>query len=148
MNIRGLGPIDRRQGLLAGELFGVESLCIGVLRARLWSAALLCVALGGGSPAAVQSSSIAGPGISAVVSASGDYQISAARQGWIFQGSVGGPVQNLAVSDGTDSAGAWQQISFDHGSARSSSIRLYQSQPVVLFTTRYGQDSPNADPFP
>lgn len=126
----------------------MESLCIGVLRARLWSASLLCIALTGGLAAAVQSSTIAGPGISATVAASGDYQISAARQGWIFQGSVGGPVQNLAVSDGTDSAGAWQQISFDHGSARSSSIRLYQSQPVVLFTTRYGQDSPNADPFP
>jgi len=93
------------------------------------------------------STAIAASGLYASVSANGVYEIVAARQGWIFQGSVG-PLQNVATSEGTDSAGVWRQISFQHGSARSSSIRLYDSQSAVLFSTQYLQASPNADPFP
>ncbi len=71
----------------------------------------------------------------------------AASQGWIFQGSAG-PLQNVTVSNGTDSIGAWNQIAFDHGAARTSSIRLYDSASVVLFSTQYTEASPNSDPFP
>lgn len=86
-------------------------------------------------------------GLTATVTASGLYALSASPQGWGFEGTVGA-LQNLAVSQGTDSAGNWRQISFDHGTARSSSIRLYDNQPAVLFTTQYQQSSPNSDPFP
>ena len=92
--------------------------------------------------------SISGSGLSATISVNdGTYQIVAAYQGWIFQGSAG-PLQNAAVSNGTDSIGDWSQISFDHGAARTSSIRLYERAPVVLFSTQYAQASPNSDPFP
>ena len=92
--------------------------------------------------------SISGSGLSATVSVGdGAYQLVAASQGWTFQGSAG-PLQNVAVSNGTDSIGAWSQISFDHGTARTSSIRLYSSASVVLFSTQYTEDSPNSDPFP
>src|SRR5579863_2349125 len=91
--------------------------------------------------------SITASGLSVSVTLAGTYQIVTDGQGWVFQGTVG-PLQNVAVTQGTDSIGVWHQISFNHGTARTSSIRLYESQPVVLFSTLYGQDSPNADPFP
>ncbi len=91
--------------------------------------------------------SISGSGLAATVSVNGTYQIVAASQAWTFEGSAG-PLQKVAVSAGTDSIGTWSQISFDHGAARTSSIRLYNSAPVVLFSTQYTQASPNSDPFP
>jgi hypothetical protein len=112
---------------------------------RLACAALACH-LSADTPAAT--ASIAGSGLSATVSAGdGTYQIVAASQAWTFQGSAG-PLQDVAVSSGSDSAGAWNQISFSRGPGRNSSIRLYDNRPVVLFSTQYTQDSPNADPFP
>ena len=92
--------------------------------------------------------SISGSGLSATVSTSdGTYLIAAASQGWVFQGSAG-PLENVTVSSGTDSMGAWNQVSFDHGAARTSSIRLYDKASVVLFSTRYARDGANTDPFP
>ncbi|HLG95005.1 MAG TPA: hypothetical protein VKX49_01705 [Bryobacteraceae bacterium] len=117
-----------------------------------WALGLLCFAsispVSADVPPSGANYTVSGLGLSATVFLSGGYQISAPAQGWLFQGAVSGPIQNARVSDGTDSAGNWHQISFDHGSGRTSSIRLYDRQPVVLFSTRYGQDTPNADPFP
>ncbi len=93
------------------------------------------------------SAAISGSNLSAAVTSDGTYQIVALSQGWTFQGSAG-PLQNVTVSDGRDSIGPWSEISFDHATARSSSIRLYAEKPVVLFSTEYTQDSPNTDPFP
>ena len=119
--------------------------------ASSWVIATLCAAfactLAAESPALTSQTSITASGLSASVTLAGTYQIVTYGQGWIFQGSVG-PLQNVAVTEGTDSMGVWHQISFNHGVARTSSIRLYDSQPVVLFSTQYGQDSPNGNPFP
>jgi len=116
-----------------------------------WAIQALCIAfacqLSATTPPAV-TTSISGPDLSATVSTTdGTYLIVAGSQGWIFQGSAG-PLENVTVSSGTDSIGAWNQIAFDHGSARTSSIRLYDNTSVVLFSTRYAQDGPNTDPFP
>ena len=86
-------------------------------------------------------------GLTASVTSAGLYSIVASPQGWGFQGTVGA-AQNLAVSSGTDQVGTWHQISFTHSTARSSSIRLYDSQPAALFTTQYLQGGANAGPFP
>jgi len=86
-------------------------------------------------------------GVTASVTPAGLYALAVSPQGWGFEGTVG-PLQNLSVSQGTDAVGTWQQISFTHSAARSSSIRLYDNQQAVLFTTQYGQGGPNADPFP
>jgi hypothetical protein len=116
-----------------------------------WAIQALCMAfaccLSADTPPAA-TTTISGSGLSATVSASdGVYQIVAVSQGWIFQGAAG-LLQNVTVSNGTDSIGVWNQISFDHGTARTSSIRLYDNTSVVLFSTRYAQDGPNTDPFP
>jgi hypothetical protein len=92
-------------------------------------------------------SAIAASGLYASISPDGVYEIVAGYQGWIFQGSVG-PLQNVLTSQGSDSAGAWRQISFQHGAGRNSSIRLYDNQASILFSTQYGQAGANADPFP
>ena len=111
----------------------------------LLSCALTSQLSAGTAPAII---SISGAGLSATVSPdTGTYQILAASQGWTFQGSAG-PLANVALSNGSDAIGAWDQISFDHGLARTSSIRLYNSAPVVLFSTQYIAGGPNADPFP
>jgi len=86
------------------------------------------------------------PGITATVTSAGLYAI-VSPQGFGFGGTVGA-VQNLSVSSGTDAVGTWHQVSFTHSTARSSSIRLYDSQSAVLFTTQYVQGGANADPFP
>jgi len=117
----------------------------------LWTIPALCIAfacqLSADTPTPT-STSISGSGLAATVSVNdGTYQIVAASQAWTFQGSAG-PLQNVAVSNGTDSISAWNQIAFDHGTARTSSIRLYNNTSVVLFSTRYAQDGPNSDPFP
>ena len=114
----------------------------------VWAIQLLLPILAVHLWADTPSVSIAGSGLSATVSAAdGAYQIVAAPQGWTFQGSAG-PLQNVAISSGSDAVGAWNQISFSHGAARNSSIRLYGDRPIVLFSTQYTQDSPNSDPFP
>ena len=95
----------------------------------------------------IASSSAVGLGLFASVGTDGKYEIVAPAQGWIFQGSTGA-AQQIVVSDGADSIGAWHQIAFNHGAARTSSIRLYDGQSTVLFSTQYGQDSANTDPFP
>src|SRR5579862_5091648 len=101
----------------------------------LWTIQALCIAFAchlSADTRTTASISISGSGLSATVSVDGIYQIVAASQAWTFQGSAG-PLQIVAVSNGSDSIGGWSQISFGHGAARNSSIRLYDSAPVVLF---------------
>jgi len=86
-------------------------------------------------------------GLTVSVTTAGSYAISISPQGWEFEGAVG-PLQNLSVSQGTDRVGTWQEIAFDHGTARHSSIRLYDNQAAALFTTQYQQSGPNTGPFP
>ena len=87
-------------------------------------------------------------GLRVSVFAAGVYQLTASGYGWIFQGDLGASILNLRLTGGQDSMGAWQEIAFDHGSARTSSIRLYDGREIALFTTQYQKDSPNADAFP
>lgn len=87
-------------------------------------------------------------GLKVSVFSNGSYRITASPYGWIFSGALGRPIDNISVSNGTDLAGAWQEIEFNYQPARSSSIRLYDRQSTVLFSTKYGNDSSNNDPFP
>jgi hypothetical protein len=73
--------------------------------------------------------------------------VTVSRPGWIFAGSVGSPLDDITVASGTDSVGSWQEITLFYG-FRTSAIRLYDGRTSVLFSTQYGEDSPNADSFP
>ena len=77
----------------------------------------------------------------------GRYQITVSNPGWVFVGNAGDALDNVTVSSGADSIGSWQETAFSYGS-RSSAIRLYDQRAIVLFSTQYGDASPNADPFP
>jgi len=87
-------------------------------------------------------------GLRVSVYGNGSYRVTASTFGWIFGGALGRAIENINASHGTDLAGAWQEIGFNYEPARSSSIRLYDSQAIVLFSTKYGVDSRNNDPFP
>ena len=87
-------------------------------------------------------------GLTVSVYSNGSYRVTAPEYGWIFGGALGRTIKNVNVSNGTDLAGAWQEIEFNYEPARSSSIRLYDSQGTVLFSTKYGAVSRNNDPFP
>src|SRR5271156_3204397 len=63
-------------------------------------------------------------GLTASVSpTTGQYMITAAPQGWGFEGTVGSALLSIEVSLGTDAVGTWHQVSFNHSTTRSSSIR-------------------------
>jgi hypothetical protein len=87
-------------------------------------------------------------GLSVAVSADGSYRVTVPDLGWTFAGSIGRPVRNIALANGTDGVGAWVEIGFDYDPTRSSAIRLYNGSPIALFTTKYGEAGPNADAFP
>src|SRR5438105_1404498 len=87
-------------------------------------------------------------GLKVSVFQDGSYRIAASQYGWTFGGGLGRGIEKISVSSGTDLAGAWQEIEFSYEPARSSSIRLYDRQSIVLFSTKYGGDSSNNDPFP
>ena len=98
--------------------------------------------------AAVEQQISSPSGLRASVSSNGGYQVIACDYGWTFGGTVAGGSQNIAVAEGSDKAGSWTEITFDHASARNSAIRLYNMTPVVLFSTTYSAASPNAAAFP
>lgn len=87
-------------------------------------------------------------GLRVAVFPNGRYTITASQFGWIFGGTVGHDIQKVVVLDGMDSVGNWHDISFDYDTARHSSIRVYDGKTIVLFSTSYGQDSANSEPFP
>ncbi|HEX4594812.1 MAG TPA: hypothetical protein VH157_11085 [Bryobacteraceae bacterium] len=67
--------------------------------------------------------------------------------GWIFSGSIGAHLDEIDVASGSDSIGAWQEITLYYG-FRNSAIRLYDGRAIVLFSTQYGEAGPNAAAFP
>jgi len=87
-------------------------------------------------------------GINVTVFTDGRYKITASGYGWAFSGSIGSVLRSIRLSDGADAVGTWHQVAFDYDPSRSSSIRIYDGKPLVLFSTSYGQDGPNKDPFP
>ncbi|HYL38428.1 MAG TPA: hypothetical protein VEV17_21095 [Bryobacteraceae bacterium] len=87
-------------------------------------------------------------GLTVILFASGRYQLIASGYGWIFEGNVNSAIQSVRIAQGADSGHTYQEAAFDHGTARTSAIRLYDAEETALFSTYYGQDSFNADPFP
>lgn len=71
----------------------------------------------------------------------GDYEIISKNPAWTLGGSLGMPLNQVAVSRGHDQAGGYQQIAFAwrHGpTPMSGQFRLYDDQPQVLFSQTCG----------
>jgi hypothetical protein len=92
----------------------------------LFAPALLCA----GTAVATQ-----GAALQVSVDPSGAYTITAADPPWIFGGTVGKPLSNLAVSTGTGNAGDYREIDFDYsdGVPRHGAILAFTNRNAVLF---------------
>ena len=79
-------------------------------------------------------------GVSAsVVSQSGTYSVTSATPAWEFSGTLGTALSNVTTASAADSLGGYQEIQFTYtqGGAKSGTIRVYQSVPVVLFSKTF-----------
>lgn len=89
-------------------------------------------------------------GITVVVTPEGRYSVTSRTLSWTFGGDTGQPLAHADVRAGVDSIGPYREIVFDyqaHG-PRQSSIRAYENQPAILFSTTYLAAAPNSDGFP
>ncbi|HEU5438902.1 MAG TPA: hypothetical protein VFU88_06410 [Ktedonobacterales bacterium] len=89
-------------------------------------------------------------GITVVVRPDGHYSVTSRTLSWTFGGATGQPLARADVRAGADGIGPYREIVFDyqaHG-PRQSSIRAYENQPDVLFSTTYLTAAPNSDGFP
>jgi uncharacterized protein (TIGR03437 family) len=84
-------------------------------------------------------------GITVTVSALGSYIIAVQDPPWSFAGDVGQPVTSLALANGNDAVGSYQEISFSYTdtAARQAAIRNYIDKPIVLFTARAAAGAPD-----
>jgi hypothetical protein len=102
--------------------------------------------------ASISSATISTPlsGVTATVNMNGTYTISTQSPAWTFGGTVGYTLSHITVANGSDTLGSYREISFTYQGqvARVSTIRLYGSRPVVLFSTTYLAASSNTEPFP
>ncbi|HEV2455367.1 MAG TPA: hypothetical protein VGY98_13970 [Verrucomicrobiae bacterium] len=67
----------------------------------------------------------------------GDYRVRQSHPAWSFNGGIGEPLTNLKSASGSDSLGAYDEISFawtNGATPMDGSIRLYANSPVILFT--------------
>jgi hypothetical protein len=87
----------------------------------------------------------------AIIERTGSYTISAASPGWIFGGSIGRPLTNVARSTGSDNLGAFDQVDFDFqtDALRHAAIRSYYGRTAALFQLSLpAVTAPNSLSFP
>jgi surface protein len=74
------------------------------------------------------------PSVLTVDASTGNYTVTSQITGWHFSGSVGQPLSNMAITDGSDDAGSYTKTSFSwDGGNKTGSIRCYKNSPVVIF---------------
>lgn len=91
-----------------------------------------------------------GTGITIWVDAAGAYTVTTRYPAWTFSGSTGYALSSINTDSGIDTLGHYWEISFAYQGkvARVSSIRTYESRPIVLFSTTYLAAANNTEPFP
>jgi hypothetical protein len=89
-------------------------------------------------------------GASVTVAAGGAYSVTFSSPAFTFSGNLAQPLTSLTTTSGADNIGPYAQITFGYTSSvgHSAGIRLYQNQPVVLFTDTTLASSPNDLAFP
>ena len=99
------------------------------------------------APAAVTAS---GSGLALSVDSGGSYAVSIPSLSWEFRGQIPATLANLKVATGADSAGAYQEISFDFvtDAARHAALRAYTNRAAVLFIVSSSAATPNTFSFP
>jgi hypothetical protein len=85
-------------------------------------------------------------GLAVSVSGDGSYTVSATHPSWSFAGTVGSPANAISSASGTDKVGAYRSLAFTVQAGNvSEAIRLYDDQPVVLFTYTCKNETPTAN---
>ena len=88
-------------------------------------------------------------GLAVAVNGNGAYTITSTTPAWAFGGNVGGPlsIYNLDDNSGVDDLGSYAEITFNYTNVTSQTagIRLYASQPIVLFSDTALAATPNAN---
>jgi hypothetical protein len=109
----------------------------------LYASSLVCAA---GTVSITDPSS----GIGVTVEPDGHYVLSTSIAGWKFGGNLGHPATTIAVQEGKDKVGAYQEITADYveDGTRQASIRLYSGKPIVLFNIKYLHAASNTAAFP
>lgn len=81
--------------------------------------------------------------------ADGSYELDFPAAGWKLEGKLPGATGNLRESAGSDRMGAYHEISSSYlNGARAAEIRVYETQPLVLFQDEWKTAGANATPFP
>jgi hypothetical protein len=80
----------------------------------------------------------------------GSYTLSTTSPAWTLGGNVGHALTRITITGSYDNLGSYREISFTYQGqvARVSSVRLYGSRPIVLFSTTYLAAGSNTEPFP
>jgi hypothetical protein len=93
-----------------------------------------------------------GPALAVIqVKASGEYSMTFRHPYWTFAGNVGVPATDIHEVTGVDNVGAYQEVTFafTDSSAKTASIRAYDTLPVALLTENYVASASNdSPPFP
>ena len=89
-------------------------------------------------------------GLTISVEPGGAYAIHVLQPAWLFAGTIGVAVTNIATANGLDNVGTYSEISFDFvtDAARHAAIRAYLNQRAVVFTVTNGAASANTFFFP
>ncbi|MGB6130844.1 MAG: hypothetical protein WBG54_03620 [Acidobacteriaceae bacterium] len=120
-----------------------------------WTLVFL-VSAGLAGPASLATAQTSGPArtaanhaLRATMQADGSYELDFPAAGWKLQGKLPDITGKLRESAGTDSIGAFHQISasFLNG-ARTAEIRVYETEPLALFRDEWRAAGANAVPFP
>lgn len=110
----------------------------------------VCFFLAMGFSAGAQTTVTNPAGAAVTLGSSGGYRISFASPAWTFGGSLAQSLSGVTSQTGSDHIGNYSEITFGYtsGVAHSAGIRLYQNQPVVLFTDTTLASSANNLTFP
>ena len=93
----------------------------------------------------------------AIDAATGAYTVKASDPAWTFAGTVGGPMTNVTVMEGSDKIGAYREVAFrwQAGGPLKGAIRAYRTRPIFQFSVttpqalpKLTQDFPAFDTFP
>src|SRR5690348_8023621 len=89
-------------------------------------------------------------GITLSVSRNGTYLVSVQDPAWTFGGNIGQPLENVFLGPGKDRIGAYDEINFQYreGGRRQGAVRVYQHEPIVLFTLKLLDAGDNTSAFP
>ena len=85
-------------------------------------------------------------GLAAVLNQDGTYAITSTVPAWTFGGDLGVQPVDVAVTSAADNLGSYSEITFSYTNVtrQTAGIRLYASQPVVLFTETTTAATPNS----